>query len=40
MLRFYVGQYPGVMVADLEIVKHMMVKEFNSFMDREVSPKL
>jgi len=25
------------MVADLEIIKHVMVKEFNSFIDREVS---
>ena len=35
--RFYIGQHPGVMVADLEMIKHVMVKEFNSFVDREVS---
>ena len=25
------------MVADLEMIKHVMVKEFNAFVDREVS---
>jgi len=35
--RFYIGQHPGVLVADLETIKHVMVKDFNSFVDREVS---
>jgi len=35
--RFYIGQHPGVLVADLETIKHVMVKEFSSFIDREVS---
>jgi len=35
--RFYVGQRPYLLVADLEMVKQVTVKEFNSFVDREVS---
>jgi len=35
--RFYIGQRPTIMVADLEMIKHVMVKEFSSFIDREVS---
>ena len=35
--RYYRGQHPYMMVADLEMVKQVTVKEFNSFMDREVS---
>jgi len=35
--RFYVGQRPYLLVADPEMVKQVTVKEFNSFVDREVS---
>jgi len=35
--RYYRGQRPYMMLADLEMVKQVTVKEFNSFMDREVS---
>ena len=37
MYRFYRGKRPIMMVADLEILKQVTVKEFNSFVDREVS---
>ena len=36
--RFYVGLRPTVMVVDPEMIKQVMVKEFNTFMEREVSP--
>lgn len=32
------GQRPCVMVLDPEVIKQVMAKEFNSFMNREVSP--
>lgn len=35
--RFYLGLRPTVMVVDPEMIKQITVKEFSSFMDREVS---
>jgi len=35
--RFYLGVRPTVMVVDPEMIKQITVKEFSSFMDREVS---
>ena len=35
--RYYVGQQPRVLVADIDALKHIMVKEFDSFVDRPVS---
>ena len=37
--RFYVGLRPTMMVVDPEMIKQVMVKEFSTFMEREVSPK-
>ena len=37
MISFYVGQKPYIMIADLDILKHILVKDFNSFIDRPVS---
>ena len=33
---YYLGQKPGVYITDLEILKHVMVKDFEAFMDRPV----
>ena len=35
--RFYLGQKPHVLVTDLDMLKQIMVKDFNNFMDHEVS---
>ena len=35
--RYYMGQRANILLLDLEIMKQIMVKEFNSFMEREVS---
>ena len=35
--RFYVGQAPNVLIADLDILKQIMVKDFDSFTDHAVS---
>ena len=34
--RFYTGQQPNIMITDLDMLKQIMVKEFDSFMDHEV----
>ena len=34
--RFYIGQKPNVLITDLDILKQIMVKEFDNFMDHEV----
>ena len=34
---FYIGQRPHVLITDLEILKDILVKDFNNFMDRPVS---
>ena len=33
----YVGAQPVLLVSDLEMLKHIMVKEFDSFANRSVS---
>lgn len=37
LIRFYIGQEAHILITDLEILKQIMVKDFNNFMDREVS---
>ena len=34
---FYVGQKPHIMVTDLDMLKQIMVKDFQNFMDHEVN---
>ena len=31
---FYVGSYPRIAIADLNLLKEIMVKEFDTFTDR------
>lgn len=33
---YYVGQKPHIMVTDLDMLKQIMVKDFQNFMDHEV----
>ena len=35
--RFYVGQTPQILVADVDMLKQILVKDFNNFMDYPVS---
>ena len=35
--RFYVGQEPHILVTDLDMLKQILVKDFNNFMDHAVS---
>ena len=35
--RFYLGKAPCMMVADLDMIKQITVKEFDSFVNRVVS---
>ena len=35
--RFYTGRRPAIMIADLEMLKLVLVKEFDSFTDRPVT---
>ena len=34
---FYLGQQPEILITDLDILKEILVKDFNKFMDRPVS---
>ena len=34
---FYIGQQPNILIADLDILKQIMVKEFDNFTDHAVS---
>ena len=36
LYSYYVGQKPHILVTDLDMLKQIMVKEFNNFMDHEV----
>lgn len=38
MHRFYVGQNPIVVIADLDLLKEVTVKQFDHFHDRRVTP--
>ena len=33
---YYIGQRPHILVADLDMLKQIMVKDFHIFVDREV----
>ena len=33
---YYIGPTPHILVADLDMLKQIMVKDFNNFMDHEV----
>ena len=35
--RFYLGTVPWLVVSDLDMLKQILVKEFDSFADRPVS---
>ena len=35
--RFYVGKKPQILISDLDILKQIMVKEFDNFSDHSVS---
>ena len=35
--RYYLGQRSNILLVDLEIMKQIAVKEFNSFVEREVT---
>ena len=35
--RVYIGKKPHIMIADLDILKQIMVKEFDKFPDHSVS---
>ena len=35
--RFYVGRTPQILVADVDMLKQILVKDFNNFMDYPVS---
>ena len=35
--RFYIGRQPCLMVTDVEMLKEILVKQFDCFMDRPVS---
>ena len=34
LYRFYVGSYPRIVIGDLNLLKEIMVKEFDTFTDR------
>ena len=34
--RYYIGQKPHILVTDLDMLKQILVKDFNNFVDREV----
>jgi hypothetical protein len=36
-LRYYIGQQANIMIADLDILKQILVKEFDNFGDHAVS---
>lgn len=36
LYSYYVGQKPHIMVTDLDMLKQIMVKDFQNFMDHEV----
>ena len=38
--RFYLGQRPIVVIADLDLLKEVMVKQFDHFHDRPPAPDL
>ena len=35
--RFYIGKKPQIMISDLDILKEIMVKQFDNFSDHSVS---
>ena len=37
LCRFYVGQMPHVLIADVDMLKQLLVKDFDNFMDQTVS---
>ena len=37
MIRFYIGQKPYITITDMDMLKQILVKDFNNFMDRTVS---
>ena len=36
MSGFYLGQEPRILITDLDMLKEILVKDFNKFMDRAV----
>ena len=37
MISFYIGQKPYITITDMDMLKQILVKDFNNFMDRTVS---
>ena len=37
MSGFYLGQVPRILITDLDMLKEILVKDLNKFMDRPVS---
>jgi len=35
-IGFYQGRLPGIIIKDLELIKHIFVKDFSSFMDHGI----
>ena len=36
-ISYYIGQKPYIMITDVDMLKQILVKDFNNFMDRPVS---
>ena len=37
LCRYYVGQTPQILIADVDMLKQILIKDFNNFMDQPVN---